>query len=246
MNITKKISGISQTLQRVLKRPVSELLMVQNDVLAMQRLQPLYSEFIPWTSSALRPAAVELLLNDITINDRRVIVEFGSGVSTFFIAALLQSRRGHLFSVEHDPKWASIVRKELERRGLLDHVTLIKAPLETSPFGTQQGDWHNEPVVYTWYDTAVLEQKLPPKGIDLVVVDGPPAFKDQYRFARFPALPYIADRLASCCTIVLDDIDREGEQTVVAKWEEQTSFRFQVLTSRGNIAVSHTGRAFNI
>ena len=60
----------------------------QADLLAMQHLNPLLQGYVPWTSSAMRPAAFVNIINDITVNDRRVVLELGGGVSTLLIAKL--------------------------------------------------------------------------------------------------------------------------------------------------------------
>jgi hypothetical protein len=153
---------------------------------------------------------------------------------------------GHLFTIEHDQKWASLVRKELEIKGLTGDVTVIEAPLKASPFLEEQCELQAKRVEYKWYDTEVLDEQLPASGIDLIIVDGPPAYREQYRLARFPAVPFLATKLAKNCTIVLDDINRAGEKTVADAWERQTSFRFKSLRHRGNVAVAQRGEVFNI
>ena len=46
--------------------------------------------------------------------------------------------------------------------------------------------------------------------------------------SRFPALPVLADRLVPDATVVLDDIDRDGELRILEAWERDSGFRFEV------------------
>ena len=62
--------------------------------------------------------------------------------------------------------------------------------------------------------------------IDLLVVDGPPAFAAGHGMSRYPALPVLRERLASGATVVLDDIERPGEQEVVERREREFGLTF--------------------
>src|SRR5690348_1292072 len=94
----------------------------RKDILAMQALAPLSLAYLPWSVSAMRPSGVVAVLNEIFVNQRRAIVELGSGVSSFYIGRLLQYRGGRLWTVEHDEHWAGLVEKELEGQALDDVV----------------------------------------------------------------------------------------------------------------------------
>ena len=48
------------------------------DTYALQLLNVELADALPWTSSAPRPGLVCCLINDIRINRRRTVVEFGS------------------------------------------------------------------------------------------------------------------------------------------------------------------------
>ena len=73
------------------------------------------------------------------------------------------------------------------------------------------------PLVDGWYDPAALG-RLPKRGIDLLLVDGPPAGGPGIQASRYRALPALADRLAPNAAVVLDDADREGERRVLDRW----------------------------
>lgn len=111
---------------------------------------------------------------------------------------------GHVWSMEHDPVYASKTRKLLEDQGLLAWATVVDAPLTTRP---QTG-------FAPWYATDGL--MIPDGSIDLLVIDGPP--QNSAPLARYPALPVLNTKLSADCTIFLDDADRADEQAIVSRW----------------------------
>jgi len=169
------------------------------DSMAIQALSALPGPFLPWTSFSMRPAAILAILSDIEVYDRQVIVECGSGNSTIYAARLCALRgRGHITTLEHDARWAGLTERYLEREGLTQWAQVVHAPLN-------QG----------WYDATTIP---PMAAIDLLVVDGPPAWARHSREARAPALDYFAGTLADDATVILDDGWRRGERKVVERW----------------------------
>jgi predicted O-methyltransferase YrrM len=150
---------------------------------------------------SLRPEALELVAS-LVGEGRTQVVECGSGLSTVTIARALRALgAGHVWALEHSPEWAATTRDALAEEGLDDGLaTVIDAPLRDG-----------------WYDTAALDH-LPKQGVELLLVDGPPAGDPGLERSRYPALPALADRLAPGAAIVLDDTDREGERLALDRW----------------------------
>ena len=196
-----------------------------SEAAALSELAALPGGYLPWTAAAMSPRGVATVLNSIVIRNRQRVVECGGGVSTVFIARLLAQRGGHLWTVEHDAAWAAELGRLLTSEGLAEVVTIAVAPLE-------QG----------WYSTGVLDRELPSEGVDLLVVDGPPAI-DQPT-ARYPAGPYFAGRLAHDATIVLDDIGRPGEHEVAERWQRELGLQFELRPLEGRLAIAHTRPGF--
>jgi hypothetical protein len=189
------------------------------DLHAWQVLRPLLDlgGYLPWSSGAMRPAGLVDVLNEIVIGGRTRIVELGSGVSTTVLARLLRTRGDALSAIEHDLGWAQTVTDQLALESLQNSASVTYAPLEPSPHAADD---------LPWYAASAIAGVASGGAIDLLIVDGPPAFAAGSGLARLPALPALLDRLTPDAVVVLDDIERAGEQQVLAAWEQGTSFRF--------------------
>jgi Methyltransferase domain len=178
---------------------------------AWQILSPLLlaGGYLPWTTGSMRPAGFVEVCNEIVHGDRTRILECGSGVSTVLLARLLRERgRGALTSLEHDPHWAALIQDQLRREHLEQIARVVDAPLQGDP---------------PWYRLDEM-----PDEIDLLIVDGPPAFEPGHSARRTPALARFDDTLVRNAAVILDDIDRPGEQQTITTWETSTSWRFQL------------------
>jgi predicted O-methyltransferase YrrM len=154
-------------------------------------------------SWSLRPEALELV-KSLVAEGRHRVVECGSGLSTVTIARSLRAlAKGHVHALEHDPHWSATTREALEHEDVTEFATVVDAPL-----------------VDGWYDPAALD-RLPERGIDLLVVDGPPAGEPEIERSRYPALPALADRLAPEAAVLLDDADRPGERWTLERWRSE-------------------------
>ena len=169
-----------------------------------------------WSEGAMTPAGLAAVCAEVAGRHRPLVVEFGSGYSTLVLARLLHTRTGRLVSLEHDEVWAARVGNELASGGLAETARIVLAPLEPHPLARDD---------LPWYARSAL-RSLPPR-IDLLLVDGPPAFDPGTGLSRYPALPALTARLADDAVVVLDDIDRPGELRILDAWERDTDFRFE-------------------
>ena len=208
-----------------------------SDDAARVALGALGGPYLPWGSGAMRPAGLVMVCNDIVLGDRRRVVELGSGLSTVLLARLLAQRAPvggfTLVAVEHDERWARWVREQLDREEIGEHVVVVDAPL-TSCDGAPGG--------LKWYDEAALaaglDGALGAAPIELLVVDGPPAYAAGHGLGRYPALPVLRSRLAPGGTVVLDDVERRGEQDVLRRWESETDLVFHRHAEAAGVAVA--------
>jgi rhodanese-related sulfurtransferase len=183
-------------------RRLGRLVIDIEDSHALQALAPLSGSFLPWTVATMRPTAILAIVNDIVINRRTVIVECGSGNSTVFAARALAQHgiEGHIHSIDHHPGWATFTAEAIVREDLQRWASVTCVPL-----------------THGWYDRKLLPSV---EGIDLLVVDGPPAYSPATAMARQPALDVFGDKLAPGATVVLDDSWRKGEKRVIDAWRK--------------------------
>jgi predicted O-methyltransferase YrrM len=213
-----------------------------DDDAARIALGALSGPYLPWSHGAMRPAGLVTVCNDIVLHGRRRVVELGSGVSTVLLARLLTQRHPtsefRLVTVEHDENWAEWVSGQLDREGLGGSVTVVHAPLRSHPLAEPGRFWYDRGAL-----TYGLDATLRGEPIDLLIVDGPPAYQAGNELARYPALPALRDRLAPGATVVLDDIERPGEQEVLSRWEQHTGLVFDrkfVETGIATATVTHS------
>jgi len=227
---------------RLLKNKIEELLFKgifrrSEDILALQYLTPLSSVYLPWSQSAMRPSAIVGILNEIIVNNRLCIVECGGGISTNYIARILKNREGHLYTIEHDAIWAEHITEFLESENLQKFVTVICAPLKECDISLDSS---------YWYDEDIIAKFLSEDMIDLIVIDGPPAYQRGQELSRYPALPKFKKYLKEDFCIILDDIDRPDEKKIVRMWEKNLGIIFEKRYINGNIAIGRSRGFFTV
>jgi predicted O-methyltransferase YrrM len=192
--------------------------------------------YLPWGAGVMRVAGLVAVCNDVVLSARRCVVELGSGTSTVLLARLLRERwpRGEhrQVAVEHDPAWARWVTEQLAREDLADRTTVLHVPLAPHRHGQDGLPWYDDDRLQAGLDAA-----LGGEAVDLLVVDGPPADTTETVLARFPALPVLHDRLAPGATVVLDDVERPGEQEVLRRWEGEFDVRFERRAAAAGVAL---------
>ena len=220
----------------MIRRLIARTLGKIYDSYALQLIDRGDVAFTAWTSSAVRPGAVACIVNDIVINGRSVIVEFGSGISTLIIARQLQEGQHTYLSFEHDESWAAKVRLMLREAGLSDRCEVVHAPLKSSSYSIDGS---------RWYDDNVIRDRLDGLEIDLVLCDGPLADRSGLTLSRYPAIPVIQSFLGEQYAIYLDDIDRPGEREIARRWGRLLDTPFQNQLMRGSFALATKGKSFN-
>jgi predicted O-methyltransferase YrrM len=163
----------------------------------------------PMGAWAIEPDFGRLVASEL-MRSPATVVECGSGTTTLLIGRLLRRNgRGRLFSLEHDRSFAERTQQQVDTAGLSDVCRVIWAPLGRQSFGSR---------IVPWYDPAKVSEL--PRGIDLLVVDGPPAVVP---WARWPALEVLMDRLGPGATVLVDDGRRRDEQRTVFRWRAEHS-----------------------
>lgn len=123
--------------------------------------------------------------------EKTKVLEFGSGHGSQLLANHVD-----LYSVEHDESWIDITSS-----------SYIFAPIQKNTFSEENGQ-------SGWYDLEVVE-KMWPKEIEFVVIDGPPGV-----IGRFGILS-ILHRLESVSAILVDDVDRPDEHRLALRLADE-------------------------
>jgi len=172
----------------------------------VQKLLPLRAPIQPMTGWAATPELAVTVLRQIIFNKPNTILELGSGVTTLINGYGLEKYNsdGLLISLDHSSEYTEITRKELHLHELNNYVNLQFTPLKDIELNNEY---------FRWYD---LSNFSPEIKIDLLIVDGPPVNTVEY--ARYPALPLLADYLSKSCTIIIHDTNRKEETGIVKRW----------------------------
>jgi hypothetical protein len=195
--------------------------------------------YLPVTDSAINISSLRLMLNDIIINNRKSIVEFGSGISTIIFARLFSKNNisGKIFSVDEDSDWIEILNKILKEEKLERFVEFVNAPLVLNKKTKSLNKLR-------WYDENILEKKLRGRSFDLILVDGPCAYKKNIMLSRYPALPFIYKNLDSRFSVFLDDVNRRGEEKILDLWGREYKIKFSKFDK--HLGFGFKGGTYNI
>jgi hypothetical protein len=182
--------------------------------------------YFPIASPTLNMFSLLQVVNDAVVNRRQCYVEFGAGISTLVMARLkrLNGLDMQIVVVESDKGWLDLVQGFLRDEGLDHLVEMVYAPLGDARV------FHKNKTA--WYDRQAIEKALEGKPApDLVLVDGPFAYNEELKYARFPAWDCLKDRLADSFTFFLDDINRKGEMEILDLWAKESGLEKTVLSS---------------
>ena len=198
-----------------------------SDVVALAALRPLVEGYVPWTTWSMGPAAIVSIVNEIELKRRSTVVELGAGASTLYLARAVANVGGRLVSVEQDPDLAVYLRRLVDREGLSDVASVEQVGLLPLPpaYRVDSAAWSSPD---TWYDVDRL-RAVCPEGIDVLVVDAPPAGNQDRVLAREPAVNVLCGQFAAEYAIFLDDTDRPAERETLRRWGDRLGIDTQII-----------------
>lgn len=147
----------------------------------------------PTRNWAASPDLLLMIVDLVRTHKPRLVVELGSGVSTLIVS---KSGAKKTISIDNSEEYAVMTRAMLKAHSVRG-VEVRVAELKPHALGVD------------WYDTTKLTNL---KGIDLLIIDGPPGGKNPN--ARMPALSELIKALSSRAVIVIDDVNRDGERAL--------------------------------
>ncbi len=180
--------------------------------------------------------ALVFLGNDIILNKKKNILEFGSGISTIYMGRLIEkySLSTRITTIEHNFSYLNNLKEVISRSNLDDIVSFIHAPLCSD---TEMGDDNK------WYNKTILSKCLDKrKKYDMIVIDGPPAYSKNIELSRYGAIPFAINIMSNDCSIFLHDAQRPGEQKIMAIWDKEFKLKFQLYN---DISVCRIGKFRN-
>lgn len=182
---------------------------------------------MPTTGWSMRFSNLHAIVDLLDQYRPTCVVEFGSGMSTLCVASWMkQQQRGRIVSFDHDPQWARLTQRYLERHGLTEFSLVHVANLLGDDDSNTTG----------WYDITSREDSL--GNVDILIVDGPPAGNNDRRLARQPALRRMYKHLSPSAVVLLDDAHRPGEKRVVENWlKEFPEFHLRIVGGITGLAV---------
>ena len=156
----------------------------------------------------MRASNLEAIINILDLHKPNIIVELGSGISTLYTAAWLsQEGSGSLITFENDKLWGETIRRYITLHHLNNFSEVYIAPLKPcTAFGYD----------LFWYDLDKEIEQI--TGIDLLIVDGPPADSPDSKLIRMPALEKFYHQLSEDAIVFLDDGIRPGEKKIAENW----------------------------
>lgn len=198
----------------------------KNEELPAFLLNKLYHQggYLPFTNASLSFKQMANITNDIVINNKKSILEFGAGISTIIIARLikLNNLNAKIVSIDESAEWILIIKKLLKEEDIENIVTFIHAPTVQSAQVKRSFE----------YDENIVTKELGTRKFDLVLIDGPIAWSSKKRYSRVSNIKYFINNLENTFTIFVDDTNRKGEKLLVKQLSEKLHLKVNKLDSK--------------
>jgi hypothetical protein len=216
--------NLAKRLRRYLRRQKLKLEDIHAGVLLNSILSQ--GKYFPTTGSSINLHSIATVVNDVIINRRQSIVEFGAGLSTLCFARVARDfdLNISIVSVDDNEAWLELMKQRLREENLEDRVTFVLAPLTDCPQAKDGLQWYDQQAILQ------IIQSVP--AVDVLLVDGPMAYDRARELSRYPAVPFIKPYLSDCYSIFLDDLHRNGEQQIARWWELELDAKITKVNSQ--------------
>jgi hypothetical protein len=163
---------------------------------------------------SLSPSTIDFIEAVVREGRPRLILEFGSGVSTACFARFMQesypdARRVLVLAIEEDAEQARATRARLAALGLADLASVVVAPIGNLRVGDREVRCYQLPSLRQ------LREMVDSTKAELVVVDGPTLGSGGTRDAT---LVVANELIAEGAVVLLDDARRDAELRVAKVW----------------------------
>lgn len=166
MNFKEKVKRLNFLINKSTANAI-----LTEDIYALQLINGLITQgnYLPLTSMSLRPYALAFICNELVINNREHVIEFGSGISTIVMGRLIKSERlkTQIVSIDENADWVHFMNQRIREENLVDIIRLIHAPLRPKREGPGRPHWYEEDYII---------KHIGLDKYDMVVIDGPTAY----------------------------------------------------------------------
>ncbi|QDH79798.1 hypothetical protein FKX85_12455 [Echinicola soli] len=156
--------------------------------------------FLFETGFSLSFQTIQHIINDLIIYKPKVILEFGSGLSTQILSNYINKHQlgSKLISIDDDQEWQDALKQVC--KGVDFHTFPLQDDHPYSYGG--EGKWFDIP----------KNHSINTVEFDLIIVDAPKG--GLCRQSRIGFIPFVKDKLSSAPIIYLDDTHRQDEQEI--------------------------------
>lgn len=215
--IRDKILGVDKLaylIEMESKRKIQQSDFNKRELKAFEILKPYFPEgFLLETSYSLSFQTIQHILNDIQIFKPKVILEFGSGLSTLILGNFIKKSqlRTKLISIDDDSSWQEL----LKAQGTLADFYCF--PLVANhPFSYEGlGSWFGIP----------SDHPLTNLQLDMVIVDAPKG--NLSKMSRVGFIPFIKQKLSEGAIVYLDDTHRSDESLIAESFLVQVGHQME-------------------
>lgn len=200
-------------------------------------LDNLVDNFIPYTGSSLSFRTLQLVCNDVKINGRNNILEFGSGISTIFLEALTRGEDNKIFSIENNSEWIKVIKDYIVRNnGDPTKIIFIDSPIVRY----REIGYYNINKI-----RSELEKNLNNENIDIYIVDGPIS-NEKKKIDRSMCEVFIKEYANKTYSIFIDDTHRKSEYNLSINLEKRFELKRIDYTRFSGSSILFKGNYWNI
>ena len=224
--LSARIQSLKTHNDRMIENSVQEIVEELQNVGSLSALNLRFPVF--YGGPSIDGTHGRLLVQQLISRRPKTIVEIGSGTSTIVIARVMQIlgiEDLHHVSIDHEEYFLEISKRYAEANEVASRIKFSHCPLGL-----------DEKTGLSWYSG--VEKVVGSRAIELLVIDGPPAYEQGKETAREPALDILYRHLATNCVVILDDANRPGERSVVSNWMARyPEFRLRRIESGKGMVV---------
>lgn len=203
--LSEQIESSRTNVREYVRHSAQETVQLVESLMMLLAEAPRLDQPMPATGGfAMDARALLHLAALVEEHEPRNILELGGGTSTIWLGYLTQELGTKIVSVDHLDKYLQKTEAYVRRHNFSDRIECRLAELEELRVGERE---------YRWYARQAMEDV---SEIDLLLIDGPP--QSTGKWARYPALPLLREKLGREAIVVLDDHHRKDEQEALAEW----------------------------